>query len=72
MDNMEYIIVGDTEHYMGCLVYVGMHTKESAEEELQRMLTNPTENDKRLIAGHTNLRVEEVRAKDCWWNYSTD
>lgn len=31
------------------------------------MLNNPTENDKRLMAGHSNFRIKEVPAKDCWW-----
>ena len=68
----EYIIVGDTEEYKGCLVYVGFHSQESAEQVIQRILTNPTENDKRVTKGHSNLRVKEVNSEDCWWNYGTD
>ena len=68
----EYIIIGDTDKYEGCLVYVGFHSKESAEQDIQRILTNPTENDKKVTKGHSNLRVKEVNSEDCWWNYNCD
>ena len=68
----EYIIVGDTENYEGCLVFVGFKTLESAEQVIQRVLNNPTEDDKRVIESHRNLRVKEVNSEDCWWNYYTD
>jgi len=64
---MEYIIVGDTKNYNGCLVCI-CGGKENAETVLERMLNNPNENDKALIKGHTNLRIEPVEEKDCWWN----
>ena len=67
MNNSDFIIVGDTEKYKGCLVFVAGRTEERANEVLERMLNNPTENDKRLMAGHTNFRIKEVPAKDCWW-----
>jgi len=66
---MEYIIVGDTEKYKGCLIYVCGKDKERAEKALERMKTNPTENDLAISKGHANLRVETVQDKDCWWNY---
>ena len=69
---MEYIIVGDTERYTSCLVSVGYQTIEDAEQAINRMLNNPTENDKRVIEGHINLRVKPVNSEDCWWNYCTD
>lgn len=31
-------------------------------------MTNPTENDKRLIGDGTNLRIEAIELKDAWWN----
>lgn len=65
---MEYIIVGDTEKYKGCLVSTCGKEREWAEEVLRRMLTNPTVNDEFLTRGHTNLRIEEVEDKACWWN----
>ena len=65
---MEYIIKGDTERYEDCLVLVCGNTKEGAERVLNRLLNNPTDNDKRLIKDHKNLRIAEVDDKDCWWN----
>lgn len=61
-----YIIVGDTDKYDDCLICVCSNRK-SAESTLNRMLTNPTENDKRLMNGYRNLRVEEVPENECWW-----
>lgn len=71
MNNDEYVIIGDTEEYSDCLVYV-CRTLEKAVTILDRMLNNPTENDKSLIQCHTNLRIVKVLAKDCWWNYGCD
>lgn len=65
---MEYIIVGDTKDYERCLVCPCGKKRERAEEVLNRMITDPTPNDKFLTKGHTNLRIEEVEDKDCWWN----
>lgn len=65
---MEYIIVGDTKDYTGCLVSTCGKKRERAEEVLNQMLTNPTPNQQFLMRGHTNLRIEEVEDKDCWWN----
>lgn len=64
----EYVIVGDTKNYDGCLIMVCRGDRNFAEKVLQRMLNNPTQNDKRCMEGHTNLRIEEVEEKDCWWN----
>lgn len=69
---MEYIIVGDTEKYKACLVCLAGNTLEKAEQILERMLNNPTENDKRLMERHTNLHIKPVEDKDCWWRYCTD
>lgn len=69
---MEYIIKGDTERFDSCLVCVCGSSPEEAEKTLHRMINNPTENDRRLIKGHTNLRIEEVADKDCWWNFNCD
>ena len=66
MNNSDFIIVGDTDRGE-CLVFVAGRTKERANEVLERMLNNPTENDKRLMVGHTNFRIKEVPAEDCWW-----
>ncbi len=72
MEKVEYIIVGDTERYDECLIYTGFKTRESAEQVVQRMLNDPTENDKSIAKGHTNLRVKEVKLEDCWWYSYTD
>jgi hypothetical protein len=69
---MEYIIKGDTERYIDCLVLVCGVSKSHADEVLSRLLNNPTDNDKRLIRDHKNLRIEEVEDKECWWNYNCD
>ena len=62
-----FVIVGDTEQYKGCLVMSCGSSKEKAEETLQRLLSDPDERDKLMIEGHSNLRVEEVEQKNCWW-----
>lgn len=67
MVNSDYIIIGDTDKYEGCLVCVCGKDREIAEKSLRRMIENPTENDKRLIKGHNNLRIKEVAADKCWW-----
>jgi hypothetical protein len=72
MEKVEYIIVGDTDKYEGCLVCLAGDTREGAEELLNNMLTNPSDNAKVLMEGHTNLRVKQVKSRDCWWNYGTD
>lgn len=64
----EYIIVGDTAKYKGVLVTCGFATRERAEGTLNRMLTNPTPNDKRLMEGHENLRIQEEPKEKCWWH----
>ena len=61
-----YEIIGDTNKYKGCLICT-CSNKKSAENTLNRMLNNPTENDKRLMNGHRNLRIKEVPAEKCWW-----
>lgn len=67
----DHVIVGDTERYEGCLVYV-CGTPDRAQEVLHRMLTNPNETDKILMKDHYNLRIEEVPEKDCWWHGNCD
>ena len=63
----EYIIVGDTEVYDGCLVCV-CTSFEQAEQVLNRMINNPTASDKKMIKGHKNLRIEKMNKEYCWWN----
>ena len=68
----EFIIIGDTEEFEGCLVSVCGTSRVHADEVLARMLNNPTDNDRSLMEGHRNLRIKEVPERDCWWNYCTD
>lgn len=72
MNKTEYIIVGDSERYKGCLVCLGGLNKTQTEEILNKMLTEPNDNDKKLMAGMTNFRIEEVVSDDCWWRHGTD
>ena len=66
---INYVIVGDTEKYKNCLVTVcRSDKKEFAEKRLEQMLTNPTENDLRLMKGHTNFRIMEAKEEEQWWN----
>lgn len=63
----EYTIVGDTEQFKDCLIYVCAN-KELAKLTLDRMLNNPTPDDKYAMRGHTNLRVCFTPQHQCWWN----
>ena len=56
---MGYMIVGDHEKYGTCLVSVIHGDMDFAEQVLNRMLKNPTENDLVLTSGISNLRIEE-------------
>ena len=68
---MDYVIVGDTEKYDGCLVCV-CFSLENANETLNRMLNNPTDSDRRITQTYSNLRIKEVPEKDCWWHGKLD
>lgn len=70
--NGEYIIIGDTDKYKDCLVCVAGITYKEAEETLNRMLNAPTENDKRLMDGCKNFRIEFAEEKYCWWHRNCD
>ena len=67
----EFVIVGDTDKFKDCLVCV-CGTSDNANKILHRMLNNPTENDKKIMDEHRNLRIEEVPEEDCWWRDSCD
>lgn len=62
-----FIIVGDAGQYKECLIYTCGTSREKAEATLERMLSDPTEIDKRVMEGHHNLRVKEVEKENCWW-----
>jgi hypothetical protein len=65
---MEYIIVGDTEKYKGCLVCLCGNDLEHAQDVLYRLTHEPTKHELDIIDGHINLRIEEEKQEDCWWN----
>ena len=64
---MNYIIVGDSETYKEILVYTCGTNKEKAEKILNDMLTNPSKEDKVVMKGLSNFKIDEVEDKDCWW-----
>lgn len=68
----EYIIVGDTEDYKDCLIYRCGTNKAQAENLLHRVLTNPNDNDKFVMKGHTNIHLEEIEGYKTWWNDMVD
>ena len=73
--NGEYIISADyviNGEVCRCLVALAGVTMEHAEEVLDRMVNNPTENDKRLIKTGKNLEIEYLEGIDCWWRYGCD
>lgn len=72
MGNIEYNVVGDTEDYKGCLIPTCGTSEERAKEVLNLLLANPTESDKMMMKGHTNLRIEKVEGGKCWWNEGCD
>lgn len=72
MSGSEYVIVGDTERYKGCLVCVCGENLERAKIALERMLNNPTGSDKAIIKGHKNLRIEKTAEEECWWRNGAD
>ena len=69
---MEYIIVGDKEEHKGCLVCLCGSNLAHAEEVLYRLTHEPTKSELRTIDGHINLKIEEEKDEDCWWNNGCD
>lgn len=66
---MEYIIIGYyPELDSWCLVCLAGTEEEHALEVLKRMITEPDENDKKLIRNATVLSIDTVSKKDAWWN----
>lgn len=55
----EYVIVGDTKNYDGCLVMVCKSDRDFAEKVLQRMLNSPTQNDKRCMGGISTFALKK-------------
>lgn len=63
INNFEYVIVGDTKEYEGCLIYCCNNSKIIAEKRLEEILAN-----KKYTNEFKNIRIEIVSKKDCWWN----
>ena len=59
---MNWIITGDADNFQDCLVRV-CSSEEDAKATLRRMLVSPTEEDKKLMDGHYNFRIEEVKGE---------
>lgn len=66
--DVEYMIVGDTDKYEGCLIYPCGISRKHAEEVLDRVLNHPTENDLYCIKDHKNIRIKSTSKEKCWWN----
>lgn len=71
-DNGDWIITGDTNEYKDCLITVCGRDENAAKTTLNRMLTTPTNNDKRITKEHSNLRLELIKPENCWWRYGLD
>ena len=69
---MEYVITAEYPRNGRCLVAVCGKNLEKAKEILNKMKTNPDDNDLRLIKEGKDLMIEEVEDKDCWWNGNLD
>lgn len=63
----QYYIVGDTKKYKECLIYIVGESYEYAEKVLNRILTNPTEQDKFMLKTHNNIRINSIDTENCWW-----
>lgn len=72
MSNEEYIIVGDTKDYKGCLIMTCGKSEERAKEVLNRLLTNLSDSGKMMIKGYENIRIEKTDSDGCWWNRGCD
>ena len=66
--NKEYKIVGDTEEYGTCMIYVCKGSREHAENVLNRILNNPNWSDLQALKTHKNIRIKENENEEGWWN----
>lgn len=64
---MQYIIVGDTKEYEGCLIFACGEDESKAKKILKRFLKNPTDEDKKIMKGHFNIRLQSENEHNCWW-----
>ena len=63
----EYIIVGDTSDYTGVLITLAGTTIERAREVLYDLLHDEKISHEHDVDRYSNIRIEEVEGKDCWW-----
>lgn len=61
----EYIIVGDTDKFTGCLVRICLGADKTQAETILERVRNEAESVR-----YKNLRIEEIGEKDAWWNDS--
>lgn len=59
-----FVIVGDIDGSVGCLMRVCKGDKDLAEKTLGEIISTPSYRD------YKNIRIEEIPKKDCWWNDS--
>ncbi len=65
---MQYNVVGFSERWNDfCLVYACGKYRETAEEILKRIRENPNENDKHMMKGLRDFKIEEIPDSDAWW-----
>ncbi len=64
MSKYEYIIVGDTAEFEGCLVRLCGTSYERALEVLEEVKRDGFKG----FSEHSNFRIEKVKSEDCWWN----
>lgn len=62
-----YIITGDTKEHKNCLVYISGSKYEDAEKVLHHII-----NEEKIMKIYSNLKINFVEEKDCWWNYNCD
>lgn len=62
------LISSDDEDTNYLICVIGHTSKEKADNILNQMLTEPTDNDTKLMNGMHDFYIEAVPEKDCWWN----
>lgn len=67
-EGVEFTIIGDTKDYGACLIYTCGKSFENAKKVLYRMEHNPDAEDVRVMQTHSNIRINEIESRKCWWN----
>ena len=63
----EYTIIGDINNKSYLICLAGRNLK-NAKEILNKFLYNPDTNEKHLIEGYSNIRIQEIENEENWWN----